>query len=227
MTTGENALATLANRYEHCAGPAGSSRCRFFAETSSRAATTLRRSRTGLEPGKNQQTLPIEIFSHSRYDNVVANVLGTAGYHTSYEFVTPTTPTFPACNQSIFVLGYASECGSDPTVPNDPLAASTLLRWGNYDVVTGAARWNASEVPSTLGAYANPVPTTHALPASLYLSAKPANWWGTTPWPAIGPDVAGGQDSTGHAYNIPARACFENTAKDANGILTFNASNCY
>ena len=33
MTTGENAPATLANRYEHRAGPAGTSRCRFSAET--------------------------------------------------------------------------------------------------------------------------------------------------------------------------------------------------
>src|SRR5258708_4806536 len=52
MTTGENAPATLVNRDEHCAGPAGTSRCHFSAETSSRAATTWRRSSSALAAEK-------------------------------------------------------------------------------------------------------------------------------------------------------------------------------
>ncbi len=33
---------------------------------------------------------------------------------------------------------------------NDLLVRSTLYRWGNYDTVTGAVRWQPSEVPSGL-----------------------------------------------------------------------------
>src|SRR5439155_577924 len=83
-----------------------------------------------------------------------------------------------------------------------------------------------SEVPSVLSQFANPVPPNNILPASLYLSAKPS-WFGSGTWPPIGPDVTGGQDPTGHAYNIPSKLCYNNTAKDANGILLFNANNCY
>src|SRR5581483_1404841 len=79
--------------------------------------------------------------------------------------------------------------------------------------------------------YANPVPATQTLPASLYLSTKPS-WWGTMPWPAIGPDITGGDlpGSGGHAYRIPARVCFEDVMHGAfaNTVAsTFNANNCY
>jgi len=47
------------------------------------------------------------------------------------------------------------------------------------------------------------------------------------PWPAIGPDVTGGQDSSGHAHNIPARVCYDTTSKNPDGTLVFNANNCY
>jgi hypothetical protein len=57
------------------------------------------------------------------------------------------------------------------------------------------------------------------------LSARPS-WWTGAPWPAIGPDVGGGADPTGHAYRIPARVCYDNTSKTG-GILNFNAVNCY
>jgi hypothetical protein len=99
------------------------------------------------------------------------------------------------------------------------------MRWGNYDVTTGAPRFMSAEVPSGLSQYGNAVPSGQALPASFYMASKPS-WWGSAPWPAIGPDISGGADLTGHAFKIPARACYENTAK-TNGILNFNAANCY
>jgi len=106
-------------------------------------------------------------------------------------------------------------------MPYDPLVASTLLRWGNYDYATRQNRWNASEIPA-----GNAVPASQTLPASFYLSAKPG-WWGTMPWPAIGPDVAGGQDPSGHAFAIPAQVCYNTTPKDTNGVLVFHADRCY
>jgi hypothetical protein len=104
-----------------------------------------------------------------------------------------------------------------------------MLRWGNYDTVSASAQWIASEVPTGLSQYANPVPSDHALPDSLYLSRKPA-WFimksGAVTWPAIGPDITGGQDATGHVYKIPAHVCYDITPK-TNGILNFNSSLCY
>ena len=99
--------------------------------------------------------------------------------------------------------------------------ASTLLRWGNYDYATSQTRWNAAEIPA-----GNAVPSSQALPASFFLSVKPG-WWGTMPWPAIGPDVTGGQDLSGHVFAIPAQVCYTGSAKDGNGILIFNADRCY
>jgi hypothetical protein len=45
------------------------------------------------------------------------------------------------------------------------------------------------------------VPPNQTLP-SLYLSAKPA-LFGAVPWPAIGPDIAAGTETGGHAFKNP------------------------
>ena len=115
-------------------------------------------------------------------------------------------------------------------LPNDTRVASTLMRWGNYDVVNNGVRWSASEVPSTLSQYANPVPANQNLPTSFYLSAKPG-WWGTMPWPAVGPDVTGGSDTSGHAYANPAQVCYNTASIDSKygsaNVRTFNANTCY
>ena len=84
------------------------------------------------------------------------------------------------------------------------------MRWGNYDTVNDATRWLPTEVPCALGSLANLLPSTQVLPASFYMSGKPA-FFGTVPWPAIGPDVTGGSEAGvgGHNAKIPARRCFE------------------
>ena len=119
---------------------------------------------------------------------------------------------------------------------------NTLYRWGNYDVVTGGVRWcggaslsanckGFTEVPSDQF-----VPGSQTLPASFYRSSKPS-WFGSTPWPSIGPDVTGGNDgglfadTSGHTNMIPAKNCYLNVMKgpaDGTGsVLTFNAATCY
>ena len=108
------------------------------------------------------------------------------------------------------------------------------MRWGNYDTVTQQVQWQASEVPSGIAPLANPVPANHRLPPSFYLLSKP-DWWGTMPWPAIGPDVTGGDDPTGHVYANPAELCYRNAPRDdsypedpsGNRILVFNADRYY
>ncbi len=200
--------------------------------------TVFRNYLYGLDIGEEVKTastnaLMIEAFN--RFYNYIGNVLGTAGYFTHYEHI-PTSSTDPGSSDysdhSIYNMGYSANQGTywsgPPSIPNDVLTATGSMRWGNYDSVSGTVRWNADEVPNGLNQYANPVPGDHNLPASLYLAAKPSWWSSNIPWPAIGPDVSGGNIAGvgGHVYKIPAQVCYENTPKTG-AILEFNADDCY
>lgn len=178
----------------------------------------------------------IDIRAYSRFYNVIGNVLGQSGTSNSYQ----------SGSKPIYKIG-GGNSANDVRVPSDSLVASTLMRWGNYDVVTGTVRWcgnssnpgwattcgGTSEVPSSLTKYANAVPATTSLPPSFYLSAKPAWWPSGKAWPPIGPDVAGGNvpNVGGHAYTIPAQDCYLNVMGGLlNGtgvVLSFNANRCY
>jgi hypothetical protein len=71
---------------------------------------------------------------------------------------------------------------------------------------------------------------TQTLPASLYLTARPAWWIASVPFPAIGPDVSGGIGPGGHAYAIPAEVCYEKVLGGTDGTgspVAFNADACY
>jgi hypothetical protein len=194
--------------------------------------TAFRNQFTGWEPGMKKQTIPVHLYTGSRYFNLVGNVLGKPGYHIRYEDVPPDGTD---ANFSIYSLGWAGNEGRVTSrLKNDPKVTETLMRWGNYDTVTKQAQWRASEVPSGLDRYANPVPAHHQLPASFYLSGKPS-WWGTMPWPAIGPDVSGGTDPSGHVYANPAEVCYSRAPRDysypedqsGNRVLVFNANRYY
>jgi hypothetical protein len=185
--------------------------------------TVFRNHFSGWEQGKSQQTVPIHIYAFNRFMNIVGNVLGWKGYHKYYENAAPAGEDG---DTSIYTLGWSGNGGTkNSKVSNDIRVKTTLFRWGNYDVVNGGARWNASEVPSGLSQFRNPVPSANTLPASLYLPAKPG-WWGGVRWPAIGPDVWGGPAPTVHAHPIPAHVCYDATSKSG-GILNFNAHRCY
>ncbi|HEX4038305.1 MAG TPA: hypothetical protein VHX37_09625 [Acidobacteriaceae bacterium] len=186
---------------------------------------------------------PILIFAYSRYYNVVGNVLGQSGVQSGYT----------SGEQPIYQLNTGNTEDS-VTVPPDPLVTTTLLRWGNYDTITAAVRWcgsasdtgwtttcgGASEVPSGLSAYANPIPTKgdtsagqSVMPPSFVYSSKPSWWTNSVPWPAIGPDVTGGNVSgvAGHANENPAEVCYLNVmggpADGSGSALSFNAGTCY
>jgi len=172
---------------------------------------------------------PIILQSWARFSNVVGNVLGDSSYNT-YQ----ANETYNSA--AIYELGHNG--AANPTVNDDPHVLPTLLRWGNWDIVTNAVRWcgnssdtgwattcaSTSEVPSSIPNFPNPVPTLgdtgagqSAMPASFYLSSKPSGWVfpsgnATTPWPGIGPEVTGGNISNtgGHAYLNPAANCYLN-----------------
>jgi hypothetical protein len=181
--------------------------------------------------GQTQQTVPFILQSFSRYANFVGNVLGSSGYHNNYQANFGGSAN--NCNTSIYNLGWGGVICAISTVNNDSMVASTMLRWGNYDVVNNSAQWNSAEVPSSLPIYANAVPATHTLPISFYLSGKPSFWPSSKPFPGVGPDVTGGNIASagGHAYTIPAEDCFRNvmggSITSEVGVLTFNAKSCY
>jgi hypothetical protein len=209
---------------------------------SSFMVTAFRNRWSGRDPSlssgqaKTESTIGAQIFAYNRYANLVGNVLGTAGYHTNYQEAAKSTTdggNGGLGDASVFTIGYSGDEGTIYSgVPNDPLTVSTLMRWGNYDTVTNGARFVASENASAAPGFPGLANPSQTLPASFYLKSKPS-WWGVMPWPAIGPDVTGGDvaNLVGHAYSTPAASCFLDvmggSVDGSSGLLSFNANKCY
>ncbi len=201
---------------------------------------------SGGTPPKNQNTVAFGIGAFNRYTNAVLNVLGGAANNSVYQNVgvqgSPNTcggyswPVIYSLNFSWGVQGAISPAcsGTTYTLDNDRLVASTLVRWGNYDTVTKTVRTDSGETASSAPAYpglSSPSTSWSSYP-SLYLSAKPS-WWASTPWPAVGPDVTGGNIANvgGHAYHNPAANCYLNVLggkiDGSSDVLPFDATSCY
>lgn len=189
---------------------------------------TVFRSRLwGCDTGKTSSLYPVQIYAWNYFGNYIGNVLGCVGVHTNYEGAAGN-------NNTIWHLG-ADPC-SVPTCLNggDDFinVKATLFRWGNCDIATLTCKFDSAEVPTGLAKYSQAIPSTQSLPASFYLSGQPPFWvtpFGTPPWPAIGPNVSGGNlaNSNGWANKIPARLCYENTAKTGTTLTAFDARACY
>jgi len=231
----------------------------------SNAGTYFRNYLTGYDPitsannggqgTKNTGTVALNIGATNRYYNVVANVLGKSGYHTQYQDAAPSTGACSLAKEwstvfPIYILGYSDQWGGafttgcglgGPNINNDLNVATTLMRWGNYDTVTGAVRecTSSSGAPCSgdeTGSGANTYPALSSpsttFPASFFLSSRPS-WWVSSPWPAIGPDVTGGDISgTGGYANLnPAANCYLNVMGGAtngsSGAPSYNPSACY
>ena len=162
-------------------------------------------------------TMPVIVGAFSRYNNYLANVLGTAGYHSVYQ-CSPTSNSAQYCaayasfagSADIWDLGFSAPAQMDysnsPAEPNDMLTISSLFRYGNYDVVKNAVQWNSSEVPTSDPNFPNSVPSGNTFPASFYKPVAGAfpncgtglSFWknptsGTCPpYPSVGPDVTNG-----------------------------------
>ena len=176
----------------------------------------------------------------SRRDNFLGNVLGSNDLHTNYESSQGPNGVEGNLAVSIYSLGYVGAGESTTGFGGyDAAAWSSLYRFGNYDYASDATRWcgnsgstgwattcaSTSEVPAT-----QTVPAAESLPASFFLSSKPS-WFGSTVWPAIGPEVTGGYDSAGHATRIPSLVCYSDImggpADGTGSILNFDANSCY
>lgn len=195
---------------------------------------------------KATNTWPINAFAGSRYYNIVNNVLGTSGFHTTYKTVpTSSTDCGPnSGNKSIFTLGFSDGAqtflcaGGSFSIPNDSstnTAANVI--WGNYDTVNAAilectatstpiAACPGNERANAASTYPGLTSPSTSFPASFYLASQPAFWTlqsplVTPPWPAIGGDITGGDipNVGGHAYSIPAaRALASLTPDTGSGI---------
>jgi hypothetical protein len=211
------------NLYEGNIGPAINGDCIHGNQL---ANTLFRNYLLGSDPQRTDATITVTLSSYDRYHNVVGNVLGTPGYTTTYEVTT-------GIGQSGVIYNIGSgDTENAVVIPDDPMVKTTLMRWGNWDVVNAAALFNAQDVPSNISPLGNPVPASQSLPPSFYLASKPAFWASGKPWPAIGPDVTGGNITGlgGHAFTNPAKDCYITMGGPADGTgnpLTFSRATCY
>jgi len=129
--------------------------------------------------------------ANNRFMNLVGNVLGRPGDDAIKGAVYEQTTGNCLDTVAVYKLGYPSNCAVGTV--SDPKVATTMLRHGNYDFLTKAAKWD-------------PAIADRELPPSLYLVAKPA-YFGDLPWPPIGPDVAG------YVNDIPAKVRFDKLPK--------------
>jgi|HubBroStandDraft_6_1064221.scaffolds.fasta_scaffold02985_6 hypothetical protein len=176
-----------------------------------------------------------------RYANNLGNILGTPGFTTTYQTATPFS-AYAAWN----IGGGNGNVG----LPTDPLVGSTMLRWGNWDTVNAATLFcTAKGTPiaacpeddrgDTAPVYPGLSNPSTTIPASLYLTSEPS-WFGSIPWPAIGPDVSGGNigqcggkiDTTAYA-GLPATKSSQCASGQslltawAGHVNTNPAMNCY
>jgi len=183
----------------------------------------------------NSHTNPFIVYPYHRYINLIGNVIGQTGYHTTYTSLQGSSGNTQ--DVSIYVVGTGTQrC----CLSGDPLTVNSLMRWGNYDTVSAAVRFVTSEVPSSFSdstgnpsVYVNGVPSSQTLPPSFYYSSKPSWWPSAKAWPPIGPDVTGGNIASvaGHANTIPAQDCYTNSmvgpANGVGSVLLFDAATCY
>ena len=191
------------------------------------------------KPTSDGQTIPVQPTSHSRYFNVVGNVLGWGTHHTQYRDLAPSGTN---ANLSIYTMGWGASNGTNSLTPDENVVA-TIMRWGNYDTVNNAvlectaastpiAACTANERGNTATGYPALASPSATFPKSFYLRAEPS-WWGPITWPAIGPDVTGGNIANvgGHAYLTPAANCYLNvmggSTDGSAGILPFDPTSCY
>ena len=157
--------------------------------------------------------IPIQIRTWIRGFNIVGNVLGSPGIQNQYQaYATSSTAGSGGSNAgtSIYEIGWTDtggygSCGNGTNgSPHcDPLAFSTLMRWGNYDTVNAGVQWNSTEANPAAATYLNANFTSsyfgslaHTLPASLYYSSQPSWWPALKAWPPTGPDVISGNLGT-------------------------------
>lgn len=122
------------------------------------------------EPLKNNNTYAVFVMGTNRYVNIVGGVMGTNYAVNKDWFVNGADPSNP--QQTVYRVGHYGN--NQTSGQGDSPTATTLWRDGNWDSVTSATVWDASD-------------SSHTLPASrVYATAPPF----TTRFPGIGSDLS-------------------------------------
>ena len=168
--------------------------------------TYFRNMMAGWQNGRTSGSTPIISRSYVRAMNIVGNVMGQPNYHSQYETYAAGNTSTNGGNEnvSIYSLGLAltGSCGTGSAQSSpycDPQTRSTLMRWGNYDVVTAGVKWDSTEASPAAAQYLNANfsssyfgSLSRSLPPSLYYSSAPSWWPSGKAWPPVGPDVSSG-----------------------------------
>ena len=110
----------------------------------------------------------VDVEAHNYYNNIIGSIIGRRG-DTGVRYAAEGGSDVASIS---YRLGFQSP-GSG-TISDTDVQPRTLIH-GNYDYIGGGAVWDANNADRNL-------------PASLYLSVKPA-WFGALAWPAFGPDL--------------------------------------
>jgi hypothetical protein len=148
--------------------------------------TGKRRSIAPLTLTDAQNPRAVGLMEGHQWYSIVGNVLGTANENPSPNTSYTYDGAFPWTDDPVpmWRLGYNPD---NWNAPPDTRVTNTLIREGNYDYATNQVHWTT---------------TAQQLPASLYLTAKPA-FFGSNPWPWVDPT------GTTKVATLPARARFD------------------
>jgi hypothetical protein len=128
----------------------------------------------------------IETQYYSSYFNLVGNVVGRSS--DSSDGTTRHAPGSPDGDSKVAIFtGYEVTGGAPWDYNSDVL--TTMFEHGNYCYCDDDTEWDAGEAD-------------HDLPDSYYLDSKPT-WWGSSAWPAIGPDI------DGYVLALPAKNTYD------------------
>lgn len=180
----------------------------------------------------------IIIDNYARFENAVGNAVGGTGC-TAYQGYGEALYEFGFGAVDPLALSTSMRWGNYSLLTG-------AVRWcGNSsDPGWSTICSGISEVPSSLASpnssYSNPVPDSTTLPASFFMDNMTAHpnggtglsWWKvcttwtifptscsmsrTQPFPPIGPDVTGGNNINGYAYDVPAAVAYKNLPIDTN-----------
>lgn len=187
-------------------------------------------------PSATQKTANVDavtLNAYNRYNNIVGNILGTPGINYSsgggaYVFTNASQYWAGTGYGHIWNIG-SGNGGTSPPIPIDPLTISTAMWYDNWDAANNAimactaantpvAACTADQRGAAASAYPGLSSPSTTLPASFYYTSRPSWYSGSIAFPAIGPDVTGG--NVGECGGTP------NTAGQYAMTPAFSASQC-
>lgn len=137
----------------------------------------------------------VDIERTQFYYSLLGNVLGLPGQ--SWTAFEDGGSREAGGGRYVYTFGYFSDGGTSSV---DSRSKASVLRHGNYDYQSQSVKWDAAIAD-------------RSVPASLYRTSKPT-FFGSLPWPAIGPDMSP------VAGTIPAKERYEGRAVPTGPVST-------